>query len=205
MEWNRQTVKSLLLVVCGGVAFYCGLQHLGVVAGAVVWLLGILSPFVLGGAIAFVLNVPMRAIERHLFPNRRRLTRLRRPLALVLTLVALTGVLTLAGASLVSEQTKAERRGGRDCTVLSRLYQLEDGKQAEAITAQPAAYIERLSEEGFTPQLITGFVLAGMDAVYAVRGEEAMLCAREGETVYLLLTRADEQTLYALGASAGLE
>ena len=96
MEWNRQTVKSLLLVVCGGVAFYCGLQHLGVVAGAVVWLLGILSPFVLGGAIAFVLNVPMRAIERHLFPNRRRLTRLRRPLALGLTLVALTGVLTLA-------------------------------------------------------------------------------------------------------------
>ena len=96
MEWNRQTVKSLLLVVCGGVAFYCGLQHLGVVAGAVAWLLGILSPFVLGGGIAFVLNVPMRAIERHLFPNRRRLTRLRRPLALVLTLVALTGVLTLA-------------------------------------------------------------------------------------------------------------
>ena len=96
MEWNRQTVKSLLLVVCGGVAFYCGLQHLGVVAGAVVWLLGILSPFVLGGAIAFVLNVPMRAIERHLFPNQRRLTNLRRPLALVLTLVALTGVLTLA-------------------------------------------------------------------------------------------------------------
>ena len=96
MEWNRQTVKSLLLVVCGGVAFYCGLQHLGVVVGAVAWLLGILSPFVLGGAIAFVLNVPMRAIERHLFPNQRRLTKLRRPLALVLTLVALTGVLTLA-------------------------------------------------------------------------------------------------------------
>ena len=96
MEWNRQTVKSLLLVVCGGVAFYCGLQHLGVVVGAVVWLLGILSPFVLGGGIAFVLNVPMRAIERHLFPNQRRLTKLRRPLALVLTLVALTGVLTLA-------------------------------------------------------------------------------------------------------------
>ena len=96
MEWNRQNSKALLLVVCGGVAFYCGLQHLGVVAGAVVWLLGILSPFVLGGAIAFVLNVPMRAIERHLFPNRRRLTRLRRPLALGLTLVALTGVLTLA-------------------------------------------------------------------------------------------------------------
>ena len=89
--------------------------------------------------------------------------------------------------------------------MLVRRYALENGTQAEAITAQPAAYIERLSEEKWTPQLITGFVLAGMDAVYAVRGEEAMLCAREGDTVYALLSRADEQTLYALGASAAVE
>ena len=96
MEWNKQNLKGALLVVCGGAAFYAALQHLGVVASALAALAGMLSPFLLGGAIAFVLNVPMRAIERHLFPNRRRLTRLRRPLALVLTLVALTGVLTLA-------------------------------------------------------------------------------------------------------------
>ena len=68
MDWNRQNVKGLLLVVCGGVAFYCALQNLGPVAARVRWLLGILSPFLLGGALAFVLNVPMRAIERHLFP-----------------------------------------------------------------------------------------------------------------------------------------
>lgn len=96
MEWNKQTVKSLLLVVCGGVAFYCALQHLDVVAGAVAWLLGTLSPFLVGGAIAFVLNVPMRAIERHLGSRGRRGAALRRPLALVLTLLALAGVLTLA-------------------------------------------------------------------------------------------------------------
>ncbi|MEI3362236.1 MAG: hypothetical protein V8R75_06470 [Oscillospiraceae bacterium] len=36
------------------------------------WLLGILSPFLLGGALAFVLNVRMRAIERHLYPYSRR-------------------------------------------------------------------------------------------------------------------------------------
>ena len=96
MEWNKQTVKSLLLVVCGGVAFYCGLSHLSVVIGAVVWLLGTLSPFLAGGAIAFVLNVPMRAIERHLRFRGGRSAALRRPLALVLTLVALAGVLALA-------------------------------------------------------------------------------------------------------------
>lgn len=115
------------------------------------------------------------------------------------------GRLMLGSAQLISEQTTLERHGGQDCTVLERRYQLEDGTQAEAITAQPAAYIERLSEEKWTPQLMTGFALAGLDAVYAARGEDVMLCAREGDTVYALLTQADEQTLYALGAAAGLE
>ncbi|WP_298031959.1 AI-2E family transporter [uncultured Dysosmobacter sp.] len=98
MEWNKQTVKSLLLVVCGGLAFYCALQHLTVVAGAVAWLAGILSPFLVGGAIAFVLNVPMRAIERHLSLRGKRSVKLRRPLALVLTLMAVAAVLTLASS-----------------------------------------------------------------------------------------------------------
>ena len=97
MEWNKQTVKNLLLVVCGGAAFYVAIQHLNVVFRALGWLLGILSPFLLGAAIAFILNVPMRAIERHLYPQAKRGAALRRPLALVLTLVAVIGVLALAG------------------------------------------------------------------------------------------------------------
>ena len=96
MEWNRQNIKGLLLVVCGGAAFYAALQHLNVVARALGWLAGILAPFLLGAAIAFILNVPMRAMERHLFPNARRGAGARRPLALVLTLVAVIGVLVLA-------------------------------------------------------------------------------------------------------------
>ena len=64
MEFNKQTVKALLGVVCGGIAFAAALLHLDVVAGAAGWLLGILSPLLLGCAIAFILNVPMRALER---------------------------------------------------------------------------------------------------------------------------------------------
>ena len=96
MEWNRQSAKYLLWVVCGGVAFYCALQNLPAVATALGRVLGILSPFLLGAAIAFILNVPMRSIERHLFPKTKRAS-FRRPLALVLTLVAVIGVLVLAG------------------------------------------------------------------------------------------------------------
>ena len=96
MEWNKQNIRSLLLVICGGVAFYVALQNLGAVVLGLRWLMGILSPFLVGGTIAFILNVPMRAIERQLFPRKRRGGKLRRPLALVLTLLAVIGVLTLA-------------------------------------------------------------------------------------------------------------
>ena len=96
MEWNKQTIKGLLAVVCGGVAFYWVLQNLWALGGAVGWLLGILAPFLLGGAIAFILNVPMRVIERKLMPRAKSAARFRRPLALVLALVGVLGVLALA-------------------------------------------------------------------------------------------------------------
>ena len=95
MDWNRDQIKQRLLVVCGGVAFFCALQNLPAVVMVLRWMLGTLSPFLVGGAIAFILNVPMRAIEARL-PAGRRWTRLRRPLALILTLTAMAGVVTLA-------------------------------------------------------------------------------------------------------------
>lgn len=94
MEWNKQQVKGLLLVVCAGIAFYCILQNLGSVALAVGQILSMLSPFLLGGAMAFILNVPMRAIERGVF--RGAAGKVRRPLSLLLTLIAVIGVLVLA-------------------------------------------------------------------------------------------------------------
>ena len=95
MDWNRDQIKQRLLVVCGGVAFFCALQDLPAVAGALRWVLGILSPFLAGGAIAFILNVPMRAVETCL-PKGKRWKPFRRPLALILTLAAVSGVVTLA-------------------------------------------------------------------------------------------------------------
>ena len=113
--------------------------------------------------------------------------------------------LTLSGAALLSEQTVSAQYGGESCTALVRSYDLGDGKKAEAITAKPAAYIERLSQEEYQPQLITGFTLAGLDAVYALRGQEALLCARTSDTVFMLRAETDEQTVYALGAGSYLE
>ena len=97
MEWSRQTVRGLLEVVCGGVAFAWLLRNLPSLVQAVGWLVHILAPFLLGGVIAFILNVPMRAIERRLPVIRRRRgsPRPSRPLALILTVAAVVGVLGL--------------------------------------------------------------------------------------------------------------
>ena len=114
-------------------------------------------------------------------------------------------LLALPDMELISEQTAQQEIGGETCTVTTRIYQTQDGLQVEAVSASPAAYIERLSQEKWTPQLITGYVLAGMEAVYSLRGEEKMLCAHTDDRIFMLCTRADEQMLYTLGAQAALE
>ena len=99
MEWKKENLRGLLLVICGGIAFYSLLQNLPAVAMAEGWVLGILGPFLQGGAMAFILNVPMRAIERRLFPVRPgKQVKGRRPMALLITLLAVIGVLVLASS-----------------------------------------------------------------------------------------------------------
>ena len=118
---------------------------------------------------------------------------------------AATGTLALSVGTLTDESRQSVRMGGRVCDVLIRTYQLEDGTQAQAVTAGPAAYIERMKQEGWQAQLVTGFAIGETDAVYARSGENAMLCAQSGQTVYMILAQADENALYALGADAVFE
>lgn len=115
------------------------------------------------------------------------------------------GTLALSAGTLEDESRQNIRMGGKTCDVLTRTYRLEGGAQVQAVTASPAAYIERMKEEGWQAQLITGFAIGPLDAIYAVSGESAMLCAQSGQTVYMILAQADENALYALGADAVFE
>lgn len=159
MDWNREQIKQRLLVVCGGVAFFCALQNLPAVVRALRWVLGILSPFLVGGAVAFVFNVPMRAIETHL-PGGKRWKPLRRPLALILTLAAMTGVVTLAV-----------------CVVSPGI-----GGAVRSITGQLPAAIQRLQGrlaelEAWLPQLET--LAADLEFDWKALSERAMTLVRD--------------------------
>lgn len=113
--------------------------------------------------------------------------------------------IALEGGTLISEEEKVVRMGGEDCRTRTRVYAFADGSQCRVISAAPAAYLERLVIEGWTPQLITGFVLDEMEAVYALRGDQAILTAQDGDFVYMIETAANEQKVYALGAQARIE
>lgn len=79
------------------------------------WLLNILWPLLLGFCMAFVLNIPMRFFERHLLknPKNKRAAALRRPLCILLSLLAIIVILTAVFALVVPELLSAVRGAGR--------------------------------------------------------------------------------------------
>lgn len=96
MEISKQTRKHLMQVIAFAILLYCGIEHLDIVIGVFRFVMGIIMPFLVGGVIAFILNVPMKQIEKHLFAKNKKLAKLRRPLAYVLTLLCLLGVIVFA-------------------------------------------------------------------------------------------------------------
>ncbi len=93
----------MMQIIAFGILLYCGMEHFDVVIGAVDFVLGIVMPFLVGGAIAFVINVPMKSIERHLFAKNGKLAKWRRPVAYLLTLALVIGIITLALVVVIPE------------------------------------------------------------------------------------------------------
>lgn len=70
------------------------ITHFGKVVTVIGFIVSILEPFFIGGAIAFVLNIPMKAIERHLFQKETKLSKWKRPISFVLSLLAVVFVIS---------------------------------------------------------------------------------------------------------------
>ena len=93
MELNDSNIKKLRWLIVFTVAVVViGVNYRRVFA-VFMMIFGFISPFLLGGVMAFILNVPMRRIEK-LLPMKEN-NRLRRPIGLVLTLLFVVGLLLL--------------------------------------------------------------------------------------------------------------
>ena len=92
MEVNKKKLTLIFLGVCFCIFLSWVLLKTEQVVSVYKGIIKVLSPFLVGAALAFVLNVPMRAIEKWLRGIQK--SGPRRAIAIVLTLVAISLVLT---------------------------------------------------------------------------------------------------------------
>lgn len=92
MNLDRRNIERILFIGTALIIVYLGLQNMDVVFGFLNWLLKVLMPFIVAVCCTLFLNVPLKAIERHLFrpkngkPVHPLKEKLRRPLALTMSI-----------------------------------------------------------------------------------------------------------------------
>jgi len=92
LQIDKKTVRNIFMIAVGAIAFYWVLHETDQFKNLWTGLVNVLSPFVLGAAIAFIVNVPMRAVERQLAFIRK--DGLRRTLSIILTFIVIVLVIT---------------------------------------------------------------------------------------------------------------
>lgn len=104
MQIDKKTLRNIFLGVVSCIVLYWLLHETDRVRSIYKIITGILSPFVLGASLAFIINVPMRAIEGLL--KGIKIDRLRRLVAVIITLLAVLLVLTLVFLLLIPQLTE---------------------------------------------------------------------------------------------------
>lgn len=100
MKITKKFKENALLVILGVVVFWALFNYelMLKILGSVT---DVLKPVLLGAVIAFILNVPMSGIEKHFLKDpknekaKKAMTKIRRPLAIVITFLLCLGVVAL--------------------------------------------------------------------------------------------------------------
>lgn len=101
MEYKSKKWKGAAGLIVLALVLYYAAQNLHQIFGAIAMVWGFAFPLVMGAMMAFVLNIPMRFIERRLWPKTKnpKLIKARRPLsflgAIVFIIAAISAVVAL--------------------------------------------------------------------------------------------------------------
>ena len=91
VELNKKTIRRIFVGAAGCIVLYWLLHETARVTSFIKTVMNILSPFILGAVLAFIMNVPMRAVERMLKGIKK--PGLRRGLSVLLTFLAVVVVI----------------------------------------------------------------------------------------------------------------
>lgn len=111
MKLDKDNIKKIRGLILFTIFVLVLLWNYELVFDGLKFLGNVISPFVLGGAIAFILNIPMSFFERKLFKKaetskKKWLKKIARPCSLVLTLLAVIGVIAIIMLTVVPELGK---------------------------------------------------------------------------------------------------
>lgn len=139
MDLNRRNVKKIRGLIIFTAIICLVILKIDFVLAGIFFLAGITKPFLYGAAIAFVLNIPMKAIEKLLFEKNRsvKLAKIKRPVSIVLSFAAIVLVMVLVGVTVVPQVTKTL---------------VELGNEIPAFLIETQAYLENMFAS--QPQLL---------------------------------------------------
>lgn len=100
---NKKNIYTLVGIITFTLILYTVLKNYVQALALIRSFLSLLFPFILGACIAFILNVPMKAIEKRLFKKNKKLQRFRRATAYLLTLFLVILVIFVAIFLIVPE------------------------------------------------------------------------------------------------------
>lgn len=95
MKLDKNTMKKLVFLIAFAITFYMLLANIKSVGNVIGYIFGVAFPIVLGFFIAFVLNVPLKAIEKHLFKSKNKtILKIKRPVSILLSVIIVIAIVS---------------------------------------------------------------------------------------------------------------
>lgn len=108
MGFDKEKIRQVRWLMVLAAVLVLALMYSSVVFKGLALGIGIIKPFIIGGAVAFALNLPMRGIENTLFKRwkGKAADRLKRPVSMVMAIVAVVLVINLVIITVLPQVTK---------------------------------------------------------------------------------------------------
>lgn len=109
MELNKKNVLRILGIITFAVVLFALAQRFEALITGLRVLIGLLSPIFIGLALAFIVNVPMKFIERTVFRNKKQrkwVQKIKRPMSLLLTFLLFLAIIAFVMLLVIPELAK---------------------------------------------------------------------------------------------------
>lgn len=108
MDLNKGNMKKIRGLILFTAAVCLAVLNMEVLLKGAFFLLGIVRPFIYGAAIAFVLNIPMKGIEKALFSKvkNRKLDKMKRPASIFLSFMLVILIVVIVTVTVIPQITK---------------------------------------------------------------------------------------------------